>query len=265
MTVGEITRIVIPVVPRDFQGGAVCKLRTEIAQDGTYAAVAVTIPSGRQPVPGDVLSIRPFTMATDDHTQLYINAPAPAGDSYPVGPKLTLINAPSTIPDKSFGGDGVSPYFSTGINLLTNGGAYLQNSAFMFAWSLTDQSAATATDMGNSTAARVIGRNGVLGTYNANAANWTFPNVNTAASYGWTRRSATEQVPFRNGEVVDTHTQASSAVPSANLLIGQRGSSTFSARQFAEIAAGGSLPTDGDIANFGCIIFDWILEVGVFS
>ena len=138
----------------------------------------------------------------------------------PAGPKLTPVNAPSIVPDKSFGGDGVSSYFSTGINLLTNGGAYQQNSAFMFVWSLTDQSAATATDMGNSTVARVIGRNGASGTYNANAANRTFPNANSAASYGWTRRNATEQLAFRNGEVVDTHTQASSAVPSSNLLIG---------------------------------------------
>ena len=83
VAVDEITRIVIPAVPRDFQGGATCTLRTEIVQDGTYSTVAVTIPGGRQPLPGDVLSIWPFTMATDDHTQLYINSAAPAGSGYP--------------------------------------------------------------------------------------------------------------------------------------------------------------------------------------
>lgn len=83
VTVDEITRIVIPVVARDFQGGAVCTLRTEIVQGGTYPTVAVTIPGGRQPLPGDVLSIWPFTMATDDPTQLTINSAAPAGSGYP--------------------------------------------------------------------------------------------------------------------------------------------------------------------------------------
>lgn len=180
----------------------------------------------------------------------------------PAGPVLTPINSPSVVPDTSFGGDGVSSYFSTGINLLTNGGAYQQDSAHMFVWSLTDLSAATATDLGNSTVSRVIGRNGATGTYNANASSRTYPNASTAASYGWTRRNSTDQVAFRNGAVVDTHSQASVAIASANLLIGQRGSGTFSARQFAAIAAGGALPTDPDIASFTAIVGAWLAELG---
>jgi hypothetical protein len=83
VAVDEITRIVLPLVPRDYQGGAVCTLGTEIVQGGTYAAVAVTIPGGRQPQPGDILSIWPGTLATDDHTQLWIAGAAPAGAGYP--------------------------------------------------------------------------------------------------------------------------------------------------------------------------------------
>lgn len=180
----------------------------------------------------------------------------------PAGPVLTPINSPSVVPDTSFGGDGVSSYFSTGINLLTDGGAYQQDSAFMFVWSLTDLSASTATDMGNGVTARIVPRNGSSGTYNANASNRTFPNANTEASYGWTRRNANDQVAFRDGAVVDTHTQASSAPANAALLIGQRGSSTFSARQFAAIAAGGALPTDPDIASFTAIVGAWLAELG---
>lgn len=179
----------------------------------------------------------------------------------PFGPLLTPQNSPFVVPDTSFGGDGVAASFNTGINLLTDGGAYQKASAFMFVWSLTDLSGSTATDMGNSTTARVIGRNGTVGTYNANSSNSGFPNENTAASYGWTRRGG-DQVAFRNGVVVHSETKGTFDVANANLMIGYRGGSSFSARQFALIAGGGELPTNQDIADLTSIYGDYLAFVG---
>lgn len=81
--VTDIARILIPLVPRDYQGGTTCTLQTVIVQGGSYSTIAVRVPGGRAPVAGDVLSIWPGTLATDDHVQRTVASAVAAGGGYP--------------------------------------------------------------------------------------------------------------------------------------------------------------------------------------
>lgn len=173
---------------------------------------------------------------------------------------LTLVNSPAIVADRHFQGDGVSAYFEIPLNPATAGGNYSLNSAAMGVWSLTDSSTA-AFDMGNGNAARLRGRlSGLMGA-GANASTLqTTAVTDSLGFYGWTRR-ASAGFDFFKGTTLTPITQASSAVPSANVHLGANAGASFSARRYAACFVAGGL-TAQNISDFRSALSGWLTYIG---
>jgi hypothetical protein len=181
----------------------------------------------------------------------------------PAGALLTLTNLPTIVVDRYFAGDGVSAAFDTGINPVTAVANYVQDSATLAVWSLTDVANNAYFDVGMGTAARLFGRNasGSLGARANASATTTVAVANSLGLYGFTRNNGAGHDFFRGGSIVSSPTQASTALASATFKIGSDGLTSYSVRRIAFVFIGAGL-TSGQIADLNTITTAWLTYLG---
>ena len=153
---------------------------------------------------------------------------------------LTPQGSVTTTPYKSFKGNGVDSYYSTGFNPSTAGGKLLQNSASLFIWSLTDATGISLDDAGN-TALRINSRGSSTPFVRCNSNAVT--NVAASDSLGLTavsRIGSSDFRYFKNNTVNSVITAASIAPTNAEITI-SRVNANFSPRELAFIGFGGGL------------------------
>jgi hypothetical protein len=160
----------------------------------------------------------------------------------PAGAAGTAVNGPTFTVDRGFAGDGAASYIDSGIRLDTLGGNFAQDSACMFAWSLTDASDNGYYDIGTGGLARLNARNGA-GNMQTRANDATTENVAVANSLGlsmWSRGASGTYERYRNNTSLGAASVASTGVNVSNLDV-LRAAALYSARQIAVAGVGGYL------------------------
>jgi lysophospholipase L1-like esterase len=163
----------------------------------------------------------------------------------------TLVNAPVFTAGRGFAGNGTSSYINTNYNPSTQAVNYLLNSAAIGLFSNTG-AASTSLDMGartTSTTNRIVlatrYNDAFLGHLNTSNVAAGFANTNGSGNYIITRTGANVQEDYLNGVNVKSETDASTALPNTNIVIGAMNTagtiSLYSARQYSFAYAGRGL------------------------
>jgi len=153
---------------------------------------------------------------------------------------LTPVSAPTFVVDRGYSGDGSTNYLDTGY---VPSGNMQQNNSHMGYWCLTDLSA-TMFDLGNAFNT-MIGRD-VGGNLRVRARSNSTPSNSVPSSIGysiWSRNASNSYFVAKNGSVLSTYTDASTAGIGSALWICGKSDSTvgYSTRQIAAAHGGASL------------------------
>lgn len=183
---------------------------------------------------------------------------------------LTAVNSPVFTTDRGYAGAGGAVYLATGFDPAAASGAkYLQNSAHISAWSLSNFQQ-TGGLIGNGVA------NGDAHIYPWPADNRLYTQVNSASSdsivlaassghFIASRVTATAHKAYRDGSLVATYTRASTAPASHAFVIGAGGPGTgYTTRQIAAATIGAGL-TDAEAASLRSILRAYLLALGAVA
>lgn len=176
----------------------------------------------------------------------------------------TEVNSPTFTTDRGFTGNGSSSYVESGYNLSSGGGVYVQDSAHLGSYALTDVSANTS-DLGVSSGlnAFLISRNGSSISFRINTGS-TITKSTVATSVGHnvvTRTGSSLSRAFKNGSQIGTDDTTASAAPPNGTLRILSGASTFSSRQIAISHAGAGL-SDAKVAALSSAFSTYLTAVG---
>lgn len=173
---------------------------------------------------------------------------------------LLAVNSPTFTVDRGYAGDGSSSYLATGWDPATNGAAYQQNSASLFAWSRTDTRVDGAPIIGGDAsgggAAYInpwnLSIDSVSHGLNSTGANSGAPGSATGF-FLLSRESAAGYAIYRNQTHLATRTIASGSPTITDFrLLGSSGG--LSARQVANGGFGGGVSVGEEAALYTAIL-----------
>ncbi|TFW14422.1 hypothetical protein EGY25_04310 [Brevundimonas intermedia] len=179
---------------------------------------------------------------------------------------LTAVGGPAFLGSRGYQGNGSSSYLQSGFDASAGGHQYVQDSAHMGVWNLTEvQEAAPCIGMDN---ARILPRNTsdntVLRANNASSLTRAGRTTSTGHTM-WSRVSATAVRDFRNGVLGAQSTSASAALPTGQSfrVLGAASAATasFSGRRLAAAHWGGGL-TDVEASALHAALNDYLAAVG---
>lgn len=193
-----------------------------------------------------------------DALQVYAAADSQAASVDWVLPSrlATVTNAPTFTTDRGYTTNGTSNYVDTTYNPST-GTQFTQNSAFFGVWSRTTASI-TSSGSGwfdGTDGISVNPRNVNAISYRINQATQSSPATpNITDGVGWftaNRTGAATTQAYRNGSAITPDgTQASTAINNNTLRMGAITAASFHAREWAAMAAGGSLDATKHLALY---------------
>lgn len=175
---------------------------------------------------------------------------------------LTLSGSPTFISDRGYQGDGLVTYLASGFNPTTSGGKFSQNDASMSVWSRSDV-AENGRDIGNSnsTIASRIGTGGLGTRGNVAATQVSSISPDSAIGFsGWSRSSAANYQPYKNGAALTPITIASAALVNEDFRI-LSGVASLSSKQIAVGSWGQSL-TNAQMSAFYSAMQSYLQAVG---
>lgn len=203
-----------------------------------------------------------YLMAAHDSAAARVNWKNPGTHNLSVGG-----GAPTFTTDSGYSTDGVDDYLDTNFNPATAGGNFTQNSASFGIWS--------STSGGNNTskAGWFDGTDGV--TLNPrSAADTMVMRINQAATttsgatvtngtgfYAANRSASNSTQGYRNGASLVTDNDASTALNSVTLKLGNIAAATFGALGFRAAFIGGSL-TGAEHSTLCSLIQEYLFQVG---
>lgn len=184
---------------------------------------------------------------------------------------LTAVAAPTFTADEGYQGNGSTQYLKTGFIPSTAGGVFVQDSAHIGMWSLTDVAGATV-DIGGNDAAGTHRTNllprvttGMIGRLNQTSSGAEVANASSLGHHVASRTSSTGTTLYARGSSLGNGGGTSTGVLASELyLLGNNNAGTINAPSTRKLAAAhvGSGLTAQNVSDLNTILGAWMTAVG---